>query len=78
MARKLDLRFSITYLIAFVAIVTLELIGIDRDHHGQKLAAITDNWQWLDSKAWGPLKWLLRVLTVGFLAWVALHFGGNW
>ena len=72
---KLDRRFSIGYLVRGVAIVALEVFGVYRKGQGD---TITENWRWLDSKAWGPCKWILRVFTVGLLAWVALHFGGNW
>lgn len=80
MTRKLDLRFSIAYLVLGIAVIVLELVGIHRDnkHAPAGLAAITDNWRWLDSHAWGVGQWVLRVFTVGLLAWVALHFGGNW
>lgn len=70
--------FVVGFLILGAALLTLELVGIDRKQGGD---TITEMWHWLDDRLGKKLPWLqwfLRVFTVGLLAWTALHFGGSW
>lgn len=71
----LNLYFSLAYGVLSLALVVVELVGVRRKAKGD---TITENWRWVDAHLHGPLRWFWRVFTVGFLAWVALHFGGSW
>lgn len=67
--------FSLGYLVLATALVSLELIGIHRK--AKDGDTITENWHWVEKHLHGPLQWLWRVLTLGFLTWIMFHFGGH-
>lgn len=73
----LDPAFTAGYLLLGTALVALELVGVHRKGKGD---TITEHWRWVDTalSTHGLLRWLWRVLTVGLLGWIALHFGGTW
>lgn len=77
MRMGLDLWFSFGYALLGAALVALELVGVRRERKGD---TITENWRWVDAalRRHGMLRWFWRVFTVGFLGWIALHFGGSW
>lgn len=71
----LDLAFSAAYAVGFLFLLVLELVGVHSKRPGD---TITENWRWLDTHLHGPLQWGWRVMSIGVLGWIALHFGGAW
>jgi hypothetical protein len=52
-----------------------EILGIRNKEPGD---TITENWRHIDKSLHPILQWGWRVLTIGLLGWVMLHFGGSW
>lgn len=70
---SLNLWFSATYAVIFLAGITVELIGVFRRGKGD---TITENWRWIDK--WlayhSPIiDWFWRVFSAGALVWILLH-----
>jgi hypothetical protein len=72
---KLNIGFSVLYALGFLFLIVLEIIGIRNKEPGD---TITENWRHIDKSLHPILQWGWRVLTIGLLGWVMLHFGGSW
>lgn len=73
----MNLAFSAIFGGCFLVAIVFELIGVANKKKGD---TITENWRFIN--AWLSLKvpaagWIWRVLTLGLLAWTALHFGAG-
>jgi hypothetical protein len=67
----MNITFSVIFGVLFAALLTVELIGVFRKEHGD---TITENWRWINKHSPAWVGWAWRVLTIGLLGWVLLHF----
>lgn len=68
---ELNPIFSVIYLIGFVVLVVVEIIGIRLKGKGD---TITEHWRWIEAWLSDRWAWIFRVFTGGLLIWTLLHF----
>jgi hypothetical protein len=73
----MNLVFTAIFGACFLVALVFELIGVANKKDGD---TITENWRFIN--AWltlhvPPAGWIWRVVTLGFLTWVILHFGAG-